>query len=186
MANHFARRLSLMLIAALVLTPVAGRLTAQGAPNLRAEWRDLQRWNNKLPSGETEIGLGLQPSGATGKMLIAFTERRSRSSDRPSDISVQIGAAEMASPNLQRTPSLRFLLDERKAKPMTIDLSSRLTVDDLTPGAVIKNGIATMTRAELAELAKAETIRAMILGTDVVINSAQLKAIQQFTKDISR
>jgi hypothetical protein len=174
-------RLRLCLITAVVIALLGSSTPrAQGLTGLQANWSDLEVWARALDngSGETEFGLGLQPSGS----LIAFLARMSAREPRrpPRDIRVQIATSPLANPNLVRRATLTLLADANTEDRASFDLSASLVVDDSTPGGNLQNGIATMSAGDFVRIAQAKTLRGDIFGFDVVFTRAQIEAMKAF------
>jgi len=168
-----------ILAAAALLGGAALQAASQGLTGVQANWRDLETWSHYLEeTKQTELGLGLQPSGS----LIAFLARVSLSSPRtpPREVRVQIATNALASPNLVRRATLTFLADAGTDERAAFDLSPRLTVDDSTPGGNLQNGVATVSAGDFARLAESKTLVANIFGFDVVFTRAQLAAMKAF------
>jgi len=184
---------------ALVLSalPLAAVGTADTAPtvappqavgNLYANWADGETWSRYLDAtGETEVGLGLQPAGKSGTMFLAFSARWSgrNATGVPKDIFVQVGAPQLVNPLVLRTPTLTFVIDPPTKNKTILDLSSRLTVDKPGPGQIVSNGIGKIEPKELAQIARATTLEGTILGVDVEYRAAQRQAIRAFAQKIS-
>jgi hypothetical protein len=179
--------LLLCVAGAAVIRPIAH--ADQGAMNLRATWADLERWSREVSSVDTEVGLGLQPAGPAGTMLVAFTARVHRLGrvEPPTEIVVQVAGPPMANQNMLRTMTLSFELDVDKPAPhrVAIDLSSRLSVDNPWPGAHPDNGIATMKAAEFAQVIAADAVKMYVFGVKVTLRPEQRQALKAFSDRIN-
>ena len=156
---------------------------SQGLTGVQANWRDLETWTHILEATkENELGLGLQPSGT----LVAFLGRLSIASPRvpPREIRVQIAVSPAANPNLVRRSTLTFLVDSGTDTRTTLDLSSRLIVDDSTPGGNLQNGIATMAASDFVRLAHAKTVSGNVFGFDVTFTRDQIAAMRAFAAKV--
>jgi hypothetical protein len=182
MMTNMQRRL-MGVVGAMVLGAAMAASAAQGLTGLRAEWGDLETWSHPVAgSRETELGLGLQVNGPNGLAFVAFLARvdPQNPSKSPAEVSVQVGAGQRVNPNLIRRPSLAFVADARAAKPVSIDLSSSLIVDNMGPGAVIENGVARMRAADVGRAAKAVTLSGNVFGFDISFRPDQIKALLDF------
>lgn len=154
--------------------------SAQVLTGLRAEWGDLSTWSRALDNRDIEQGLGLHANGAAGQTLIAFTAivpARSPAAS-PRELSVQVSTGKMTNPNLVRSPRLTIVADEGAPNAKTIDLSSRLTVDNPAPGMIITDGIGRISADEYARLAAAKSIKGNIIGFDFTLRADQVAAIK--------
>jgi hypothetical protein len=174
---------------AIALIVAAGSLSAQSMKY--ATWADLETWSRDVKEmKETEIGLGLHltPSGTA---LLAFTARfPTRTPPRPpssppAEIQLLAAVGMLATPNVQRTPTLQFTLDDGTDKKFVIDLGARSTVDERAPGATINNIVGRLTPAELVRLTEAKTVRATVLGFPTEFRPDQLKALQVYARRIA-
>ena len=168
--------------AVLLVIAIAGSGLAaapQGLTGVQGNWRDLETWTHDLgPGRQTELGLGLQPSGT----LVAFLGRLSAAAPRtpPREIRVQIAISPLSNPNLVRRPSLTFLVDADLDSRATFDLSSQVIVDDSTPGGNLQNGIATMSADDFARIARAKTITGNVFGFEVTFTREHIAAVKAF------
>lgn len=184
------RMRSAAVIAVLVLAgswSAGARLDArQGLTGVQANWGDLETWSHYIEDArQNELGLGLQPAGPDGRMLIAFLGRLAVRNPRPpAEVRVQVAASALGNPNLVRRATLTFLADGATDRRQTFDLSSRLIVDDPTPGGNLQNGVATMPAADFIRLAEAETLSANIFGFAVNFTSAELAAMREFAESL--
>ena len=170
---------------ALAATLIAGvgRTAAQGLTGVQANWHDLETWSHYLEdTKQSELGLGLQPGGPAGSMLIAFLGRLSTRTPQAaaSEVRIQVAANALSNPNLIRRATLTFLADAATDDRTPFDLSSRLIVDDPTPGGNVQNGIATMSPADFVRLGQSKTLTGNIFGFDVVFAREQIVAMKMF------
>jgi hypothetical protein len=181
------RQGAVLLVAWLVWAAVAG---AGAEPRqiwagLQANWTDGQTWSTYLEaSRETELGLGLQLTGPSGTVPIAFLGRLSVRDPRvpPREIQVQAAVGYLGNPNVIRTSLLTLLADAKTNRRLALDLTARLVVDDQAPGGIIQNGLATIRSAELARLAEAETLSGNVLGFEVFFRPDQIRALRAFAE----
>jgi hypothetical protein len=169
--------------AAALAVPPAVAARAQLVAGLRANWADLETWTHPDDGArQDELGLGLQPSGPTGVMFVAFTARMSRRERHapPAAVAVQVGAPVMANPSIVRTSTLTFTIENAARERSIINLGSRLRVDSSPEGAPIENGIAQLTPAEYQRLAGSRTLAANVLGFGVAFRPDQLRAMRTF------
>lgn len=153
-----------------------------------ATWADGETWSRYLAAtGETEVGLGLQPSGSGGTMKVAFMARqRGKTAPRaPEEITVQLGSGALVNPNILRSPTLVFVLNPKTAQQVTLDLSSRLSVDNPAPGAAVTSGFARIPSAAFVRITRARRLSAMTLGLSVEFSPAQLEALRAFRDRLS-
>jgi len=195
------RRATLALAVLLFALPLAlaGRTAApvttdppQIAAGVFANWGDGETWSRYLDlSDETDIGLGLHPSGAGGTMLLSFSARwHSRiASGQPQSIFVQVAAPAGINPNTVRQANLIFNVDRKTDRAVTIDLSPRLAVDrpgPIAPGAeVVTSGVAKIDLAELSRLGRATTLSATILSVDVEFSAKQRQALKTYAQKVA-
>jgi len=151
--------------------------TGQGA-ELRASWRDLETWSRSLGSGRTEQGLGLHLSGSSGAVLMAFLRRVDGRTGPSGDVTVQVSTGPAGNPNRVQTATLVFKGTDDRKRAFTMDLSSRLTVDNPAPGAQVTSGVATMRAAEFERLSSSSGVTATVLGLDVAVRTDQLEAMR--------
>jgi hypothetical protein len=168
------------MIAALVtaLAPAGG---AQNLRPTRSEWRDLETWGRYIESSrETEQGLGLLVNGPQGTLGIAFTGRLDarNATAAASEVTMQISAGPTSNPGVVRRLTAVLVIDEKLDRPMQLDLSPRLIVDDPTPSAIFSNAVATMRGAEFARLCSAETLNAEAFGFPLVFRPDHIAAIR--------
>jgi hypothetical protein len=169
--------------AALLSAPLVSGAAPQQLAMMRAEWGDLETWSHVLQeSRQTELGLGLHAAGPAGTTYLAFTGRLSARNPRtpPREIGVQAAIGRLSNPTVVRRPSLLFLLDAKEAKPLQIDLSSQLTVDDPNPGGSVENAVTTMRAEDFVRLASAKTLSADVLGFETTLREDQIAAMREF------
>jgi hypothetical protein len=98
----------------------------------------------------------------------------------PPQVRVQVGASVLGNPNIVRRATLKFRADAGTDAEIAFDLSSRLTVDDPTPGGNIQNGVATMPAADFVRLGESKTLSCDIFGFDTTFSREQIEAIKAF------
>lgn len=166
-----------------------GFVRADQAVRLRAEWKDLETWSRPVAeTGETERGLGLHLSGPGGAVLASFAVRtppRGRA-DRANEVIVQAAASPLANPNRLQTPTLVLVGHTEGERDVRFDLSSRLTVDDPSPGAQVTTGVASMPAADYRRLTAAERITGTILGIEVELRADQVAAMRALLRTSNR
>jgi hypothetical protein len=166
--------------AALLLIGGPASLAGQGVPGMRATWGDLQTWARPV-EGTTNIthGLGLQVSGGGGTMFLAFEGDVALRQPQPvRSVGVMAAAPFTSNPNLLRPAVLSLLVTNIKKERKTFDLSSRMTVDNPAPGAMVSNGVLTMRADEFVEVMSAETVTGNIFGVDIALRPDQVKAVR--------
>ena len=184
--------LRVLLSAAAFTATLASDSLAQNLTGLRPSWADLETWNRRgSDTRETEVGLGLHLSGSGGTMLLSFAATLNSRTPNvpPSELQLTVGAPFNSNPNTVRSGVLGFVVEiedlvKQTSEKKTIDLSSRLTLDNPAPGAVPENGTARMTIAQFTDLVKAKTVAARVIGVNVVFRPDQLKAVQAFGERI--
>jgi hypothetical protein len=148
---------------------------------LWADWQDLETWSRPVAeTGEIERGLGLHLSGPGGAVLASFAVRtplRGRA-DRADEVIVQAAASPLANPNRLQTPTLVLVGHTDGERDVRFDLSSRLTVDDPSPGAQVTSGVARMRAADYRSLIAAERISGTVLGIEVEFRADQVAAMR--------
>lgn len=150
---------------------------------LSAKWRDGEIRSQAIPStGETEISLGLLPSGPRGTLTLVLSARvRQRvPAEPPASVHLFVGAGLNVNPNAIRRPVLRFVLDANSPKSVTIDASDRLGILDLDPSSSLDNVSAAITFVEFVQLLRADVITAEILGLNVSLTRKQRDALRDF------
>ncbi len=184
--------LRLLVAAAAFTATLANSPIAQSLTGLRPSWSDLETWNRRgMDIRETEVGVGFHLTGTGGTMLLSFAAVvNSRSpSAPPAEVMVTAGAPFDSNPNTVRSGSLAFLAEiedvvKKTVQRKTIDLSSRLTLDNPSPGARPENGTARMSIDQFTDLVKARAIAARVFGVDVAFRPDQVKAVQAFAERI--
>ena len=160
----------------------------QIAAGMLSNWKDGETWSRYLDrSDQTEVGLGLIPAGKGGSGLLSFAAKwpRRTVSGPPKAILVFSGIAANTDANLRRTPTLVFSLDARTSRPTLLDWTSRLVVDQIRPGGQPSSGVATITPADFARIARANTLAATLFGIEVEFKPAQRQAIRTFAQKIA-
>jgi hypothetical protein len=168
----------------LVVAALTGQLDAGSA----AAWGDGEiRSRYSEATGETEILLGLLPSGPHGTLTLVLSARLPHvQGEPPATMQVRADAGLRVNPNVIRRPVLVFVLDPGSERSITVDLSDRLRLAEVGPGAAIDNGIATMSLVEFIQLLRAETVTGQILGLDVSLTLKQRQALREFGDRIFR
>ena len=173
----------------LVLSAVAVSAVALAAqsPEIRPTWKDLETWSRFVATAnETEIGLGLQPSGPTGSLALAFTATFPGKSPKlpASEIIVKVAMSPNFNSLVIRDTKLTFVLDEGLPKLAVLDLSSRFLGNELMPTTRLTSGIARMTPAEYQRLTRARAVKANVLGAQVELSKVQLDAMRAYGKKV--
>jgi hypothetical protein len=148
-----------------------------------ANWVDLATWTRyDETSRMTEMGLGLIPTGPFGTMRVSLEARLDgrRPSKPPTTISLRLAPPAMLSPNQVRSTTLRFEVDEKRKDRIVFELSDRVVSLDATPGSYVSSANAALTIEEFERLARAETLKADVLGIVVEFSAAQLKALRTY------
>lgn len=173
-----------VLVAALtgLVVSTAPRVSGQVLAGLRAEWADLATWTRALENREVEHGLGLHLSGPSGQTLMAFTGVLSARDPNlpPKELGIQVSTGRMTNPNLMRIPRLEIVADAGAPNAKSFELTSRLIVDNSSPGAIISDGVARIASADFARLAAAKSIKGNILGFDFTLRADQVAALKAF------
>lgn len=170
-----------LLMAGVVLLTTSMR--AQFDAGSLASWKDLDVWTRyDETSRQTEMGLGLIPSGPFGSMRLSFESKLEgrRPSKPATSVTVRIAPTALLNPNTIRAAVLRFEVDEKKKERIVIDLSPQLVSLDATPGSYISSASVLVTMDELNRLAIAETIKADVMGIAVEFNAAQIRALKAY------
>lgn len=173
-----------VITAVTLITPIA----AQQLMGVRAEWGDLQTWATDIGNTrEQEVGLGLHLSGSSGGTLLAFIARvdTRRPNEAPDEMVAQVAIGSLTNPNALRQPTLSFVLDTGDGETFDLDLTSRLVVDDSTPGGSVQNGVAVFPVSDFVGLASAESVGANVLGFDAELRPDQLDAIKAFAERLN-
>jgi hypothetical protein len=164
-----------------IAVATGGFVRADQAMRLWADWQDLETWSRPVAeTGEIERGLGLHLSGPGGAVLASFAVRtplRGRA-DRADEVIVQAAASPLANPNRLQTPTLVLVGHTDGERDVRFDLSSRLTVDDPSPGAQVTSGVARMRAADYRSLIAAERISGTVLGIEVEFRADQVAAMR--------
>ena len=150
---------------------------------LSAGWRDGEiRSEHIAGTRETELSLGLLPSGQHGMLTVVLSARlqqRDRA-EPPGTLHVRVGAGLNVNPNVVRRPVLRFVLDPGTGRTTTIDASERLRFLDLDPAATFDNASAIISLVEFIQLLRAEEITGQAFGFDFGLTSKQREALRAF------
>lgn len=177
------RRVMCLLVASFaVVVTLAPTPSAQALVGLRSEWGDLSTWTRAQGNSEVEHGLGLHTNGPAGQTMMAFMAVLATRDPNvpPKELTVQVSTGRMTNPNLVRTARLVIVADEGAANARTVDLTSRLIVDNPSPGAIITDAVGRIAGADVARLATAKTIKGNILGFDFTLRADQVAAIKAF------
>jgi len=177
--------------------PVSARQIRAG---VLATWKDGETWTQYHDdTRETEKGLGLILGGAGGQMRVSFVARLAGRfpNKPPSAVAMEAAADPMGNPNTLRNPTLRLLItpapDDKQPpdarprvdeKPVVLELSDRMVVDNPAPGAVVNDAVARLTAEEFAAIAYAKAVKAHIFTVDVEFSTAQLKVLQKYAESI--
>lgn len=156
---------------------------------LAAKWRDGEIRTERIANTQdTDISLGLLPSGQHGTLTVVLTAQvqQRMPAAPPGTLQVRIGAGLNVNPNAIRRPVLRFVLNPKSPEVMTIDASDRVRVLDLDPSASLDNASATITLVEFIQLLRADVITAQILGLDVSFTPKQRDALRDFGMRVLR
>jgi hypothetical protein len=182
-------RLAVACVVAAAVSSVFPSASVPAAPQqpagMLARWADLETWSRyDERTNETEVGLGLQPHGPSGPMLLSFTAEfpGKIAVAAPEAIFAQPAVSPTINPNLIRTPTLVFLIDVKMPRPTTLDVSQRMTVDSPGPGTIVTTGRAALSPEEFRRVAGATTLHAKILGVDVEFRRDQLRAMREFAE----
>lgn len=172
----------------IAMTVLSANAQQASVNSVLAAWGDLDAWERYDPAKDhTEIGLGLKPVGQSATMPVAFSAyfRGKQTSPPATEIVIHASAGVRSNANSNRT--LKFHLGSQKrpgvasgGRSQTIDLSSRLTTEDPTPGTKVSFAIAKLTAQELSQLADASSLNATVLGVPVTFRPDQLQAIRDF------
>ncbi|MBI2220597.1 MAG: hypothetical protein HYU53_05260 [Acidobacteria bacterium] len=156
---------------------------------LAAKWRDGEIRSEVISSTrETEISLGLLPSGQHGTLTLVLSARLPQRPpvEPPGTLQIRIGAGLNVNPNAIRGLVLRFVLDPKSPQATTIDASDRLRALDLDPSASLDNASAEITLVEFIQLLRADVIAGQILGLDVSFTEKQRDAMRDFGMRVLR
>jgi hypothetical protein len=174
--------LGLMMFACLAAGP-ANSAGDQVGTGLNSTPHDGETWSRSIDaSNETELGLGLQPSGPNGIMRVAFSARlRGRPPLKPpTELTVHMAFGFRSNPLAVRNATLIFRLDERTKTRTVLDLSARVRSIPPGPNAPLDTATATMSPTEFLRVANATTVSANVLGLDVEFQRDQMQAVQAF------
>jgi len=187
MSGVCARRLRSSAIPSLVVA-IGVSLVAeprQGWSGLQPGWQDLETWSRRIESSsQSEVGLGLVLSGPSGTVSLAFAARTDAavSSSPRRTLQVLTAVGPLMNPNVVRRPSLMFRAALGGGRQIVFDLSNQLVVDDPSPGAYVRSGIAPMSTDQFSQLLDADTIDATVLGSDVVFRPNQIDAMRRLAE----
>lgn len=157
-------------------------VTGQDA-GLLAVWSDGEiRSQTIAATRETEMFLGLLPSGRHGTVTLVLSARlpRNPQGEPPGALQVRAAVGPRVNPNVIRKPVLMFVLDAGSKQAITLDLSDRLRGREIEPGTAIDNAIATISLVEFIQLLRAESVTGQILGLDFSLTSMQRQALREF------
>ena len=168
------------LCAVLAATSMSLAVGAQSVTGVVPNWGDMETWTRAIASTrEVEHGLGLHVSGTGGVMLLSFSSRvEVRAPTAPSAVQVVMAPPLMGNPNLVRTPSLVFLIDDGIETRAVIDATGSVRVDDASPGAIVRSATGRVSASEFGRIAKAKTVKATVFGSDSLLRLDQIKALQ--------
>jgi hypothetical protein len=150
---------------------------------LLAVWKDGEIRSHQIgATRETEVFLGLLPSGPYGTVTLVLSARLPRrpQGEPPGSLQVRAAVGMRVNPNVIRKPVLMFVLDAGSKQAITLDLSERLRGREIEPGTAIDNAIATMSLVEFIQLLRAESVTGQILGLDFSLTSKQRQALREF------
>ncbi len=156
-------------------------VSGQGT-ELRATWRDLETWSRPAGSGQTDRGLGLHLSGSAGTVMVAFLVRSTSRGTTSGDVTVQVSTGPLVNPNRVQTATLVFRGTGQNQQRFSMDLSSRLTVDNPAPGAQVTSGVGRMRAADYERLSRATAVTATVLGLEVAVRPDQLEAMRALSE----
>jgi hypothetical protein len=152
-----------------------------------ADWADRSTWRRRdKATGKVEVGLGLVLNGSAGAMRLAFYVEDPTpivpAGLRP--VRFRVAAGPRLNPGILRTPTLTFTavvsIDGAKPRPVTIDASSTMTVDNPAPGAPVTSATGTLPQGAIQALADASALSGSILGVPVSFRDDQRGAIRAF------
>lgn len=176
-----------VVMAAVSPSGAAVAVSAQQPAGMLSNWGDLETWSRyDERRDESEVGLGLQPMGKMGPMLLSFsaTFPGKVALKAPADVMAQVAVTPSVNPNVLRTPTLVFLLEPKTPRASRLDVSQRMNVDRPGPGQPVTTGRASITPEEFLKLVGATTLHAEILGLQVEIRRDQLRAMRDFGERI--
>lgn len=176
-----------------MICPILGETTLEATSQLQdvlaAKWRDGEIRTEVTPStGETNISLGLLPSGPHGTLTLVLSARLERRvpPEPPGTLQVLMGAGLNVNPNAIRRPVLRFVLNPESPETTIIDASDRVRVLDPDPSSSLDNVSATITLVEFIQLLRADAIAGQILGLDVSFTPQERNALREFGLQVLR
>ena len=179
------RSTSILLAAAalVVMTAPAVAWSPQVPAGPVGLFKDLDTWSRYSDDTQmTDRGVGLVVPGATAPLLVSFNARqRGRNpTEAPREIAVQVARTADVNPMALPSFTLTLTIDAGTPSHAVFDLTSRVNVDNPTPGAAPMIIVATMVPAEFRRLASATTLRGNLFGTDVAFKPEQIKALKTF------
>jgi hypothetical protein len=190
-----------IIVAAVAVSTIGVPLGArQIRAGVLATWKDGETWTQYHDdTRETEKGLGLILGGSGGQMRLSFVARLAGRfpNKPPSTVAIEAAADPMGNPNTLRNPTLRFLVtpapddkappDQKRMvdeKPVVLELSDRMIVDNPAPGAMVNDAVARLKPEEFEAIAYAKAVKAHIFMVDVEFSAAQLKALQKYAESV--
>jgi len=196
-SGHSILRAFVQVVVAVLVVSTLG--VPLGARQIRAgvlaTWKDMETWTQYHDdTRETEKGIGLVLGGGGGQMRLSFVARLAGRfpNKPPATVALEAAADPMANPNTLRNPTLRFLVtpfpDEKhpevKPKPLALDLSDRMVVDNPAPGAMVNDAVARLKADEFTAIASAKTVKAKVFMVDVEFNADQLNALEKYAESV--
>jgi hypothetical protein len=192
-------RTGILVVAAFTLLParvdlissqsqLPGQMIPPQAMNLYANWKDGETWSRYIEATrESEIGLGLHPTGTGGTMLLAFFARWDGRTAKgaPKEIFAQAAIPPLLNPTVLRTASLSFVVNPGKKDMAVFDISGRLLVNDNSPGGIVLSGVGRVEQKEMVAIAQATALTGNIFNIEVTFNQAQRQAIKTFGQKIA-
>ncbi|MEZ5317387.1 MAG: hypothetical protein R2752_08320 [Vicinamibacterales bacterium] len=177
------RAAAFALAALVVSSPAFAQIDAGPLVN----WADMTTWTQyNEGTRQTEMGLGLIPSGMGGTMRVSFEASLAgrRPTKAPTRVMMRLIPPPFLNPNTVRSSTARFEIDENKENRVVIDASDRVVSLDPQVGAYSTSVSVAMTIEEFERLASAETIKADLLGFAVEFSPAQIKALKAFADKV--
>ena len=192
-------RIGILVVAAFTLLPSRvdlissqsgppGQMVPPQAMNLYANWKDGETWSRYIEATrESEIGLGLHPTGPSGTMLLAFFARWDGRTAKgaPKEIFAQAAIPPLLNPTVLRTASLSFVVNPGKKEMAVFDISGRLLVNDNSPGGIVSSGVGRVEPKEMAAIAQATALTGNVFNIEVEFSQAQRQAIRTFGQKIA-
>jgi hypothetical protein len=84
-------------------------------------------------------------------------------------------------PDDKEPPDQKRMVDE---KPVVLELSDRMVVDNPAPGAMVNDAVARLKPEEFEAIAYAKAVKAHIFMVDVEFSASQLKALQKYAESV--